>query len=404
MRSSPILALCILTFVGPVAGPFAVPAEAAPSVPLPDLCIAPEDIRCSIYQGVVNTTARGTPVNIEVTVRNLGPGSSDSANASFFIDERPAASATWNTPLSAVAPDNCATVGIIWNTTSAGIGRHVIRVEARDAQGDANAANNNASKDFTIISVPKLKLDSDRSNTLLVTAVVDLGVEMSVRLSTGIDTNWSANCYPDLMVFNSSGIRPFNLTVIFPQGTLNSVFGNVRVEAHGYGEGFDVFVNISAIMSVDPYYRFTLETDDPAKEIPPGGEAVFTVMLTNAGNAVDSFELKISNLKELAAKKWTVVLSANTIPKVQPGEYKPFRITARSPHDWTIWKSEPSVIIINATSQNAKDFQKVVSQTIILHVNRRGFDPPSVAAIALVLSVLVAALVVIVRRRRKKRA
>ena len=197
-----------------------------------------------------------------------------------------------------------------------------------------------------------------------------------VTLTSSTDIGWVSQVSPTTAVFTSTTPQSFTCTVVVPQGTANSQYGNLVVNGRAVAGGLQSMAETKGIISVSPYFRLTLDSDVPYREISPGTQAFFTVKLTNAGNAVDSFELEISNLKDLAAKKWTVVLSANTIPKVQPGEYKPFRITAQSPRDWTIWKSEPSVIIIKATSQNAKDFQQVIALSFPIYAYEKGFYIP----------------------------
>jgi len=197
-----------------------------------------------------------------------------------------------------------------------------------------------------------------------------------VTLTSSTDIGWVSQVSPTTAVFTSTTPQSFTCTVVVPQGTANSQYGNLVVNGRAVAGGLQSMAETKGIISVSPYFRLTLDSDVPYREISPGTQAFFTVKLTNAGNAVDSFELEISNLKDLAAKKWTVVLSANTIPKVQPGEYKPFRITAQSPRDWTLWKSEPSVIIIKATSQNAKDFQQVIALSFPIYAYEKGFYIP----------------------------
>ena len=197
-----------------------------------------------------------------------------------------------------------------------------------------------------------------------------------VTLASSTDIGWVTTISPSTAVFTGTTPQSFTCTVVVPQGTSNSQFGNLVINGRAVAGGLQSTAETKGIIAVDPYFRLTLDSDVPYREISPGSQAFFTVKLTNAGNAVDSFELEISNLKDLAAKKWTVVLSANTIPKVQPAEYKPFRITAQSPRDWTVWKSEPSVIIIKATSQNAKDFQQVIALSFPIYAYEKGFYIP----------------------------
>jgi len=220
-----------------------------------------------------------------------------------------------------------------------------------------------------------------------------------VTLTSSTDIGWVTQISPSTAVFTSTTPQAFSCTVVVPQGTPNSLFGNLVINGRAVAGGLQNTAETKGIINVEPYFRLTLDSDVPYREISPGSQAFFTVKLTNAGNAVDSFELEISNLKNLADKKWTVVLSANTIPKVVPGEYKPFRITAQSPRDWTIWKSEPTVIIIKATSQNAKDFQQVIALSFPIYSYEKGFYIPGFDAVFLIAALGVG-LVVIANKRK----
>ena len=220
-----------------------------------------------------------------------------------------------------------------------------------------------------------------------------------VTLTSSTDIGWVTQVSPSTAVFTATTPQSFTCTVVVPQGTPNSQFGNLIINGRAVAGGLQSLAETKAIISVDPYFRLTLDSDVPYREISPGTQAFFTVKLTNAGNAVDSFELEISNLKELAAKKWTVVLSANTIPKVVPGEYKPFRITAQSPRDWTPWKSEPSVFIIKAQSQNAKDFQQVITLSFPIYAYEKGFYIPGFDPLFLIAALGIG--LVVLRRKRQ---
>jgi hypothetical protein len=220
-----------------------------------------------------------------------------------------------------------------------------------------------------------------------------------VTLTASTDIGWPAQVSPLLTVFTNTTPQPFTCSVIIPAGTANSQFGNLIINGRAVAGGLQSLAETKAIIAVDPYFRLTLDSDVPYREISPGTQAFFTIKLTNAGNAVDSFELEISNLKELTAKHWTVVLSANTISKVMPGEYKPFRITAQSPRDWTIWKSEPSVVIMKATSQNAKDFQQVIALSFPVYAYEKGFYIPGFDPLFLVAAFGIG--LVVLRRNRK---
>ena len=225
----------------------------------------------------------------------------------------------------------------------------------------------------------------------------------TVYLNSSTDTGWAALVSPTMTTFTSTSPQSFTCTVIVPPGTDNSEYGNLLIRGRAVAEGLQSTAETRGMIAVDPYFRCNLSTATPYIEIAPGEQAFITIRLTNTGNAIDSFELEISNLRDLAKKRWTIVFSAGTLPKVAPAEYKPFRMTAQSPRDKTLWTSEPTVIVIKTTSQNAKDFQQVVTATLQLTVMVRGSYLPNLDCGILALVLAVGAVYWTVRLARRRR-
>jgi hypothetical protein len=223
-----------------------------------------------------------------------------------------------------------------------------------------------------------------------------------VTLHSSTDLGWVSQVSPTTTVFTNTTPQAFSCTVIVPQGTANSQYGNLVVSGLAVAGGLQSVANSTGIIAVDPFFRCNLSSDSPYCEISPGDQAFFTLRLNNTGNAVDSFELEIVNLRDLCQKRWTVVFSAGTLPKVEPAEYKPFRVTAQSPREETLWTSEPTVIVVKTTSQNAKDFQQVVSTTFQLTVYVRGTYLPYLDASVLILVLAVGAVYWTVRLARRR--
>jgi len=218
-----------------------------------------------------------------------------------------------------------------------------------------------------------------------------------VTLAASTDTGWPSQISPLQTVFTSTRPHPFTCTVVVPPGTLNNQSGNLTIRGRAVAEGLQSTAEARGVIAVDPFFRCNLSSAPPCCEIAPGEQAFFTVRLTNTGNAIDSFELEISNLRDLNDKRWTVVLCAGTLPKVEPAEYKPFRVIAQSPRDETLWTSGPTVIVIKTTSQNAKDFQQVVTASVQLTVYVRGTYLPSLDPAVLLMVLAFAAAYLAVR-------
>ena len=254
------------------------------------------------------------------------------------------------------------------------------------------------------VPVLALKLDSANQNARVTESVpgmvtftgqasIDkLPVERCiVKLDSSTDTGWVSLVSPLLVVFTSTTPQPFTCTVIVPPGTANSLYGHLVINGRAVAGGMQSTATTKGIISVDPYFRVELYSKKPIIEILPGEQAFITYWARNDGNAIDSFEVEISNLREIAARHWTVVLCGCGFPKIQPGESSPDRITAASPRDEQFKGDYYMNIVVKATSQNAKDFQQVVSQNLTLTIHVRSIMLPSLSPYLLILALSVAA-------------
>jgi len=174
--------LCALAFLLELAV-FAVPAAAdGPRSPGADVFITSADIKF-IAGGVPTGSAiQGTFVTINVTIRNAGDMPSTSVTVSFydgaiFIGMSQLAEEVTDT-ISGTGFAYCETA---WNTTASTIGNHTIRVDVQDFIEDDNLNNNTATKQFTILPIPKshcyvstlaLAYDALIGDTVKVTATI----------------------------------------------------------------------------------------------------------------------------------------------------------------------------------------------------------------------------------------
>lgn len=234
------------------------------------------------------------------------------------------------------------------------------------------------------------------------TATIDkFPVERLVAtLSSTVDQGWVSQMSPTTMVFTSTSPQTFTVSVVVPQDSPNNVQGKLTIDGKAVGGGLQSQpAQASSFIIVDPYYRVTVETDSPFREIQPGSQVYYSFRVWNMGNAIDTFNLEIVNLRDLVNKKWTVTLSSTTIPKVNPREYKVVKVVAQSPKDWSVWKSEPSVINLKAISQNAGDINLVVTQTFPVYAYERGFYIPGFDAFFLIAAMVIG--LVLMRRTRQ---
>jgi hypothetical protein len=240
------------------------------------------------------------------------------------------------------------------------------------------------------------------SVTFTGTATIDkFPVERLVAtLSPSCDQGWVSTMSPTTMVFTSTTPQTFTVSVVIPQDTPNNIQGKLTIDGKAVGGGLQSQpAQASSTITVDPYYRVIVETDAPYREIAPGSQVYFSFRILNMGNAVDSFSLEVANLRDLVAKKWTVTLSSATIAKVNPKEYKTVKVVAQSPRDWAIWKNEPTVINLKATSQNAEGSSLIVTQTFPVYAYERGFSVPGFDPIFLIAAFAIG--LVVLRKTRQ---
>jgi hypothetical protein len=406
------LLVCLLCLLGATACPAFLPA-AADSAPLPDLY--PD-----LYFFVGNTTTTGvpagTPVAVIVYVQNNGPGNITSANVTLYLDGSLLATlpARYN-----FSGEGLYGIVYTWNTTSVPVGNYTIRAEVNDTAGDADPANNAVQRGFTIARLaPNIKLQLDAA--VVITAVTESspgiatltgnvtatglgGQAMNISLAAVVDTGWKAVVSPGFAQADQDGRFLFSAEVTVPQGTSATVYGRLRVSASGRTQNDTLTASAEAIIQVRPYYRFTLYTSTPELDISPGSQAYFRISLTNAGNAVDSYDIGIDNLAQLISKKWTVVLSANTVARVSAGEYKMFSVSAQSPEDWTLSKDGATTIVIRATSEGSEN----VTLTFPIYAFEKGSYPgwynwTTISLTAVILAVVVVAAVYVRLRKRKR--
>jgi hypothetical protein len=407
-----VLLACLVCLTGIWAYPASIPVSAqAPALP---------DLYPELHTYAVNATATcataGTPVALLIYVHNAGPGNITSANITISVDG----------PVIAVVPavyDFSAEgyYGNIytWDTTGMAPGNHTIGILVNDSAGDANPANNTVAQNFTIVKTPpgmNIVLDEavvvayiteSAPGFAVITGnitVTALGGEaMDVTLGSSVDIGWVSGISPGRFRADREGRYAFSVCVTVPQGMWATNIGRVQISANG-GTGNDtVRASAVAVVQVHPYYRLTLHSNNADIKIPPGGQAVFDISLTNAGNAQDSFEIEVANLNELAAKKWLVALSANTVSGIQPGEYKRFTVTARASDEWVLSKSESTRIVIRATSTGNRSTSLVFPIYVYEEGSNPGWYNYYTIDIAVVL-VVVAAVAGLLMWRKKRKA
>jgi len=221
-----------------------------------------------------------------------------------------------------------------------------------------------------------------------------------VTLNPSVDQGWPCSCSPSSIVITDTVDHPFSVAVVVPENWLSAASGVLKVDALGRGGGFSVPGSSQAIINVKPYYRVMIESDTPYREISPGSQAFFSFKVWNYGNAVDTFELEIVNLRDLVNDHWTVTLSTTQVPRIPVAEYRSVKITAQSPRDWTIWKSKPSIVTVKALSVNARDSSQVITQQFPMYAYEKGFYIPGFDPMFLIMALGIGAVFMARIKRR----
>jgi len=381
--------LCILCLFGGTVSTAFPPAAAETLAPVPDLMVNNEWIVFSV--GDIPT--RGAPVgtqsvNITVFVYDKGIDNITSVNVTLDIN---------GTRLGVMPAVNFSDGPLVtmaayfaWDTGTLPAGVYSVRAQANDSAGDADPADNVAETNFTLAARPPtltLELDpvaAEANVTQTAPGMVDLTGNMTISDLCGQNVDWEIKSSVDDKWFSRGSEsyynwgelrRRFHADILVPAATRADRPMTVLITASAQILEANITVSELAIVMVRPYFRFTLDSDFPYREISPGNQAFFSFKLTNIGNAVDSFELKISNLDDLVGKGWKVKLSTNNLSKVQPGDFAPFRITARSPEEWTLWKSEPTGMTVQVASQGARDQKQVVTLRYPVYAYEKGSNP-----------------------------
>jgi len=228
------------------------------------------------------------------------------------------------------------------------------------------------------------------------------GERIVVGLTSWVSAGWQSSCIPSSLVINDNDPHPFVVNVTVPENERAAVIGNLTIEGQSRGGGIVTTANVTATITVKPYYRVMIDKEGSAlREVPPGGKAEFTLKVWNVGNAIDSYSLELTNNKELRDKGWDISINVTLTPKLDVGRFQLFMLTAKAPSDLAPYKNEPTGIDIKASSTETGG---TVSQSIQVRVVQKGVNATNTTAIVMIIAVVMTALVLLVIWRRRRRA
>lgn len=361
-RPAAVLALIALL----VGGLLALPAVTVRAVPagLPDLYVTPADMLFIDGNGTpVNDSMPGAVLHIDATIHNAGTAGSGPFTASFFENGALLESVLVN---GSVAAGNSTLVSLLWETYLSLVGPCEISVKLDCPAGDANSSNNTAGRTIRLHPVaPVLDITMDRPVvevetgggagqlgrlTGRVNILIPFNQTAVVQLLTEMDNDWACAAQPASLWFAYSFSNSFTVSFVVPPEAEGGSSANLTVAARASSEGYVIRAQATCRITVKPVHGISIECERAYVEIKPGETARFALKVTNTGNAVTDYSLDIANLRDLEARGWTVGLGRPNMTGVRPGETRTVNLTARSPDEFTIWKSEPSVFIVNSST------------------------------------------------------
>jgi hypothetical protein len=215
---------------------------------------------------------------------------------------------------------------------------------------------------------------------------------------------WPAIISPSTMVFTASN-RPqaFFVTVVVPPKTSSQEVGTLIVSGTAKAPGLSIVTaSANAVITVGQFYKLSIGSDTPLREVGPGDITYNTINIYNEGNGLDSFELEVSNSKELIKKDFNVIIERTSID-VKQDEYAQIKITIQTPQKWHIYIKEIHIITVKVTSAEARNQQILYSQQFSLSIFMKGMHIPGFDPLLAVLAVGIVAAGIRTRQGRGPR-
>jgi hypothetical protein len=235
-----------------------------------------------------------------------------------------------------------------------------------------------------------------------------------VSLQASSDQGWTPVVNPPQITFNpnSDSNLPFSVTVTVPAETSFYTTDTIRVSGRGVaypGATQDIIDEVTATIKVAQFYKFSLECSKAYQEVGPSERLAFDLRVKNHGNARDTFNIKISNLKELTKDGWTVTLSTDVI-EINEKDEGVVQIPVGTPIKFNLWLNEIETVLVEVKSeQEEKNEGFTVPREYPLSVRQRGFSTPGFDPFFLLIGIAGLAVIVktrnntIPRKRRRRR-
>ncbi len=209
---------------------------------------------------------------------------------------------------------------------------------------------------------------------------------------------WPAIVSPSTMVFTNMQPQAFFVTVVVPPKTSALEVGQLIVSGTAKAPGMPVATaTANAVITVGQYFKLSIGADTPLREVKPGDITYNTVNIYNEGNGMDSFELEVTNSKDLLKKEFNVIIERTSID-IQQEEYAQIKITVQTPQGFRLWARDLVLVTLKVSSAEARNNNLLYSQEYSLSIYMRGFNQPGFDPFLAVLAF--AGIAVIVKRRK----
>jgi hypothetical protein len=222
-----------------------------------------------------------------------------------------------------------------------------------------------------------------------------------VTLASSTDIGWVSSISPSSFTLDNGQTGSFTVTVIVPQGTPSTQAGNIVVNGRAVANGLQAMDDAQALITVKTYFRVTLDAARPKVETAPGGSARFSLRLTNAGNGIDSFALRLANQDELRKQGWFLSISITSSGKIAPGEFRTVTIIMTAPASFSPYVNRETTLYIKARSEGARQANQTAELDFPLVARETGVSATGSGAVGLVIAVIAVGAFVLIRRRRR---
>jgi hypothetical protein len=242
---------------------------------------------------------------------------------------------------------------------------------------------------------------------------VDCG-ETTVLVSLEANASgWNCTVNPTVLIFERRITQHcFSVSVRVPPGTSARFSRQLTVGGKAINVPGELKTEVppaTAIINIRQYYKFSVECDEPYKEISPGEECIFTIKFTNKGNDQDVIRLSIDpeSDKRLDEKGWAVMVSC-TEYIIDEGQQIEVKLTVIPPQDWTLYVHELTPIKLKFYSFQAYTLGGgPIERTLDLYVHEKGgfpFDDPKCYIVSFFLfSIILLIAFVFIRILKSKR-